>query len=81
MVTAMELLERNVFLDELHGLLDQAARDHGHMLFLGGEVGVGKTSLTKRFVEQIQPPISVLIGACEPLSTPRPHGPLSEMDD
>jgi DNA-binding CsgD family transcriptional regulator/predicted ATPase len=77
----MELLERKVYLDRLNELRQQAARGHGRMLFLGGEAGVGKTSLVQKFAGDTKPPERVLIGACEPLSAPRPHGLLSDMDE
>jgi DNA-binding CsgD family transcriptional regulator len=77
----MELLERKVYLDTLTGLHQQAALGHGHMLFLGGEAGVGKTSLVQTFAGRVRSPERLLIGACEPLSTPRPHGLLSDMDE
>jgi tetratricopeptide (TPR) repeat protein len=50
------------------------------MVFIGGEAGVGKTSLVRAFAGQLQSSEPVLIGACEPLSTPRPHGPLADME-
>src|SRR5688572_16449697 len=76
----MELLERKAYLDTLEGLHQEAAKGHGRMLLLGGEAGVGKTSLIQEFVSQSQAPKRVMIGSCEPLSTPRPHGPLADMD-
>jgi len=45
------------------------------MLFLGGEAGVGKTSLLREVAASARPP-RVLWGACDPLSTPRPLGPV-----
>lgn len=76
----MDLLERKAHLDELRGLHRQAGTRHGHMVFIGGEAGVGKTALVRGFTSQLQPSEPVLIGACEPLSTPRPHGPLADME-
>lgn len=43
----MALLERDAYLNDMHGLLAQATRGHGCMLFLSGEAGVGKTTLMK----------------------------------
>lgn len=77
----MDLLERKAYLDTLNGLHQHAARGLGRMLLLGGEAGVGKTSLVQQFARQSRPPERVLIGACEPLSAPRPHGLLSDMDE
>jgi DNA-binding CsgD family transcriptional regulator/tetratricopeptide (TPR) repeat protein len=76
---AMDLLERKPYLDELDGLLNQAAHGQGRLLFLGGEAGIGKTALVRHFVDRAQPRARVLVGACDPLSTPRPLGPLLDI--
>ena len=75
----MELLERTPYLTELGGLLRQAADGQGHVAFLGGEAGVGKTSLVRRFCDDAREAARVLTGACDPLSTPRPLGPLLDI--
>ncbi len=77
----MELLERKTYLDELQGLWQQAAAGHGRLLFLGGEAGVGKTTLVAAFTSHMRSAERLLVGACEPLSAPRPHGLLSDMDE
>lgn len=77
----MELLERKTYLDDLGGFLSQACRGHGCMLFLGGEAGVGKSSLVQAFTRSVGSQTRVLTGACDPLSTPRPLGPLLDMSD
>jgi DNA-binding CsgD family transcriptional regulator/tetratricopeptide (TPR) repeat protein len=77
----MDLLERKPYLDSLNGLYQQAAKGHGRMLLLGGEAGVGKTTIVQSFASGVQAPTRVLSGACEPLSAPRPHGLLSDMDE
>lgn len=75
----MELLERESQLAELHELLSQAAAGDGGFVLLGGEAGVGKTALVNRFVIEIRKNARVLSGACDPLSTPRPLGPLHDV--
>ena len=50
-------------------------RRSGELLFVAGEAGVGKTSLLRVFVDGCGAP-RVLWGACDPLFTPRPLGPL-----
>ena len=40
------LIERGEFLAALLGLLREAAAGQGRLVFLGGEAGVGKTTLT-----------------------------------
>jgi DNA-binding CsgD family transcriptional regulator len=77
----MELLERTSYLSELQVLLQRAAGGHGQVLFLGGEAGVGKTVLVRAFTEQVPAATRVLTGACDPLSTPRPLGPLLDMSE
>lgn len=47
---------------------------------MGGEAGVGKTALVRRFCDDAQAAARVLTGACDPLSTPRPLGPLLDID-
>jgi predicted ATPase len=60
------LLEREAFFDRLAG-------PAGRLLLVGGEAGVGKTSLLREYVEPCAG--RVLWGACDPLQTPRPLGP------
>jgi DNA-binding CsgD family transcriptional regulator/tetratricopeptide (TPR) repeat protein len=48
----------------------------GRLVLLAGEAGVGKTSLLRRFCESQRGSVRVFSGACEPLTTPRPLGPL-----
>jgi DNA-binding CsgD family transcriptional regulator/tetratricopeptide (TPR) repeat protein len=70
-VAGMVLLERNELLDEL------AAAGPGRLVFVGGEAGVGKTSLVRAFSERAE--ARVLQGACEPLTTPAPLGPFVDV--
>jgi DNA-binding CsgD family transcriptional regulator/tetratricopeptide (TPR) repeat protein len=75
----MDLLERTTYLAELHDLLRQAAIGQGHLVLLGGEAGVGKTALTRRFLAELPTDVRVFTGSCDPLSTPRPLGPLLDI--
>ncbi|MFL5761109.1 MAG: ATP-binding protein [Thermomicrobiales bacterium] len=77
--TGMELLEREQDLATLHGLLQSAKAGQGSLVLLGGEAGVGKSALVRRFCDEVRPNARVLIGACDPLSTPRPLGPLADI--
>jgi DNA-binding CsgD family transcriptional regulator/tetratricopeptide (TPR) repeat protein len=76
----MRLVERGDLLDRLDGCLGQA-RAAGRLALVGGEAGVGKTSLVRRFVETRAHDLGfrVLWGACDPLSTPRPLAPFRDM--
>jgi len=78
------LLEREAVLAELAGLGRRAAGDAGRgaagrMVLLRGEAGVGKTAVIERFLEQGGQRARVLRGWCDPLSAPRPLGPLIDM--
>jgi predicted ATPase/DNA-binding CsgD family transcriptional regulator len=72
---AMSLLEREPFLAELTNLLSEG----GRVVFLSGEAGVGKTTLVRAFCQAVAQKARVAIGACDPLSTPRPLGPLLDV--
>ncbi len=67
----MELLERDEPLEALQAALDEA----GGIVVVAGEAGIGKTAL----VSAALGPRRVLWGACDPLITPRPLGPLRDV--
>jgi tetratricopeptide (TPR) repeat protein len=69
------LLERDDCLSTLGDLL-AGVRSEGRLVVVGGEAGVGKTTLLRRFCEMSD--ARVLWGACEPLRTPPPLGPFLE---
>jgi DNA-binding CsgD family transcriptional regulator/tetratricopeptide (TPR) repeat protein len=48
-------------------------------VLIGGEAGVGKTVLLQRFCNDQDPALRVLWGACDPLFTPAPLGPLLDV--
>jgi predicted ATPase len=77
----MEMLERGPLLVELSRLLGEAAEGRGCLAFVGGEAGIGKTVLVRRFGELVRHGASVLVGGCDPLSTPRPLGPVLDMQE
>jgi DNA-binding CsgD family transcriptional regulator len=77
----MELLERDTQGEQLQHLLTEAAERRGRLLLLGGEAGAGKTVLVRRFALTGRRDVRTLIGACDPVSTPRPLGPLLDMAD
>jgi DNA-binding CsgD family transcriptional regulator len=73
------LLERSDSLDTLYRLAAEAASGRGRLLLLGGEAGVGKTALVRLFSQRAGREIVVACGGCDPLSLPRPLGPLVDM--
>ncbi len=74
------LLERS---EQLTALSEQlkavVASSRGRMVLLGGEAGVGKTALVRRFADDHRATARTLFGACDPLFTPRPLGPLLDV--
>jgi DNA-binding CsgD family transcriptional regulator/tetratricopeptide (TPR) repeat protein len=74
------LLERGDSVSTLEELLASVrSSGDGRLVLVGGEAGVGKTSLLRAFCEAQQAPARVLWGACEPLRAPRPLGPLLDV--
>jgi DNA-binding CsgD family transcriptional regulator len=73
------LLEREDELGLLVAVADGAAAGSGRMVLVGGEAGIGKTSLVRELRQRISERVCFLIGACEPLSVPVPLGPLREL--
>lgn len=75
----MPLLERDPFLETIAGLLGDALDARGSLLLVGGEAGVGKSTLAREAVARSGPRVRALSGACDPLATPRPLGPLVDV--
>ncbi|HEX6488360.1 MAG TPA: AAA family ATPase [Candidatus Dormibacteraeota bacterium] len=73
------LLERSAEIEELKQHLDAAKAGRGNTILVSGEAGIGKTALVRRFVSEANGSLSVLSGACEPLSAPRALGPLLDL--
>lgn len=70
------LLEREHLLTALREQALAGSRGDGRMVFIGGEAGVGKTSLVNAFSRELASDWTVLTGACEPMTAQRPLGPL-----
>ena len=75
----MQLVERAALLADLDAWLAEARLGSGSMVLLGGEAGVGKTSVARAFVDQRPPSWRVLWGSCEPLVTPDALAPFHDM--
>ena len=71
----MDLLERTSLLDELADVLATG----GRVVLVAGEAGIGKSALVRRFTEQHAGEARFLVGACDPLPTPRALGPLHDL--
>jgi DNA-binding CsgD family transcriptional regulator/tetratricopeptide (TPR) repeat protein len=74
----MDLLERAPLLEELGGALAATAAG-GRVVLVAGEAGIGKSALVKRFTERRSADGRFLLGACDPLLTPRALGPLHDI--
>ena len=73
------LLERDFQLEEIERLLDAAAAGSGSLMLVAGEAGAGKTSLVREAAQRAVPRATVLIGGCDPLTTPRPLSPILDI--
>ncbi len=71
-----ELLERHDALTQLHGALARVRDGRGEVALVTGEAGAGKTSVIHEFVRRTAGHPAILRGGCDPLSAPRPLGPL-----
>jgi tetratricopeptide (TPR) repeat protein len=74
----MELLERAPVLGEPGGVLAATATG-GRVVLVAGEAGIGKSALVRRFTERHPGDARFLLGACDPLLTPRALGPLHDL--
>src|SRR4051812_16420691 len=75
----MELLERENCLEELEMHYRQANAGAGHVIFISGEAGIGKTFLVDHFLRSKAGNATIYSGACDSLYTPRPLGPLYDV--
>ena len=73
------LLERDTVLAEMESHRRAAARGGGRVVLLRGDAGVGKTAVIARFVAGLGQKARLLRGWCDPLTAPRPLGPLMDM--
>src|SRR6478735_1724601 len=77
-IGGVPLLERTEELSALDDRWAQARLGRGGMVVVKGDPGAGKTSLVRTFADSVQGG-ALLWGACDPLSTPRPLGPLYDV--
>lgn len=75
----MTLTEREHELGQLAAREAAARAGRGGAVMVCGESGAGKTSFVESFVAGLSDDTHVLWGACDPLSTPRPLGPLHDL--
>lgn len=75
----MVLVEREGELATLWRQFAATQDGGGRIVLLPGEAGVGKSALAHAFVEEAATRARVGWGVCDPLETPRPHGPLRDI--
>ena len=75
----MDLIERTADLDALRRHFSAAEGGGGRLVFVGGEAGIGKTALVRRFAQEIRSPARLLRVSCDALSTPGPLGLLFDI--
>src|SRR5215469_9227361 len=69
------LVEREGFLASVEQLLDEALGGSSRLVFLGGEAGVGKTTLAAALAEAASGPLARR-GSCDSVTTAEPLGPI-----
>ncbi|HKF96882.1 MAG TPA: AAA family ATPase, partial [Steroidobacteraceae bacterium] len=75
----MLLLERDKQLAQLTRWHEASESRGGCVVLITGEAGIGKTALVSEFIRRRAAAIRALWGACDPLSTPQPLGPLADV--
>jgi DNA-binding CsgD family transcriptional regulator/tetratricopeptide (TPR) repeat protein len=79
---ADQLLERSEQLGALSTILGEVvAGASGRLALVSGEAGVGKTALLRALSAAAPRPRGWLWGACDPLHTPRPLGPMVDISE
>jgi DNA-binding CsgD family transcriptional regulator/tetratricopeptide (TPR) repeat protein len=73
-----DLLERDAESHALLAAVDAAAAGSGSVVLIGGEAGMGKSSLVRAFLSRLPGEVRVLVGACDDLRARRPLGPLRD---
>jgi ATP/maltotriose-dependent transcriptional regulator MalT len=75
----MLLLERDKQLAQLTRWHEASETRGGCVVLVTGEAGIGKTAIVSEFIRRRGAAVRVLWGACDPLSTPQPLGPLADV--
>lgn len=73
------LVEREQPVQELLDLATAASRGRGAIALVGGEAGIGKTSLLEEMRLRASADYTVFWGGCDALFTPRALGPIHDM--
>ena len=73
------VLEREALLGGLDSLLGEAVWQGGRLVLVRGEAGIGKSTLVAAFTNGREG--RVMWGTCDPVTPPRPLGPIFDMAD
>jgi DNA-binding CsgD family transcriptional regulator len=74
------LLERDDVLQRLDGLLEDAIASRGRLVLLGGEAGVGKSTVVRAAAAAAGGRVVVRVGHCDNVVAPAALGPLLDAD-
>src|SRR5262245_50488796 len=80
-ICVVRLLERAGDMAALPAPWERARAGRGGLAVVAGEAGAGKSTLLQTFADDHVEGVPVLWGACDPLSLPRPLGPLHDVAD
>ncbi len=75
----MHLLERDPYLEQLHRYAGYAREGTGQLVFVGGEMGIGKTSLIEQFRTELESSTHIELVSCDALMVKGPLGPLMDI--
>jgi DNA-binding CsgD family transcriptional regulator/tetratricopeptide (TPR) repeat protein len=75
----MDLLERDAPRAIINDTFKRVSAKEGAIVLVSGEAGIGKTAFVTEFTGSQRPYARVLWGACDPLFTPRPLGPIYDI--
>jgi len=75
----VSLLERASSIECLDALLEETRAGSGRVALVHGEAGAGKSALMRAWATTVGDRAHLLWGACDPLSSPRPLGPLVDV--
>jgi DNA-binding CsgD family transcriptional regulator/tetratricopeptide (TPR) repeat protein len=74
----VRVLERTAEVATITAAARRAAAGEGSVLLVSGEAGIGKTTLVRTALGEVQG-VGRWVGGCDPLGTPRPLGPWLDM--
>src|SRR4051794_30479788 len=77
----MALVDRDGILAELSRELEATRSGSGRIALITGEAGIGKSAIVTAFRAAHERTVSVVLGRCDPLSVPRPMGPIRDIAD